>query len=217
MRAILPVMAALLTLGCAPDDTAPACELGRAAACVCASGAAGAQECGPSGAWSPCVCAAPDAGAADVTRPADADVGSDAAPVADVRPVDATETTPDVHTAQDTAADTPRDLGIYDAPGLCLVPGMVACGPDAADCTYLSDGRGLPARNCGACGVTCASGEMCRDGACVNPCPAGRIYCIGNLDLSISCVDPMRSATNCGGCRRACAAGMGCEGGVCVR
>ena len=223
MRAILWVaMACLWMLGCAVDEPAPRCELGRSTACVCSSGAAGAQECGAAGAWSPCVCAAlVDAGgdvAVVVDAPADA---ADAA-----APVDAAEDragpdaadAPDVQSAPaDAPADVPRDLGIYDAPGVCLVPGTVPCGPDPADCVYLADGRGLPARNCGACGVNCASGQMCSEGRCINPCPSGRVYCNGNLDLAIACVDPMRNAAHCGGCGVACAAPLVCEGGRCVR
>jgi len=81
MRAILWVVAVCLwVLGCAVEEAAPRCELGRSTACTCSSGATGAQECGPSGVWAPCVCAAM------------VDAGSDAAPQTDApadRPRDA--------------------------------------------------------------------------------------------------------------------------------
>ena len=219
---LLLVVLVVSALACAPDVSQSACEPGRSVACVCSSGATGAQECGPFGAWSACACAAPDAGS-DAASAADA--RADAADAAAL--VDAAEDhgahdavapdAPDVQPTPDAATDAPRDLGIFDAPGVCLVAGMVPCGPDAADCVYLADGRGLPARNCGACGVNCTSGQMCSEGRCVNPCATGRIYCIGNLDLAISCVDPMRNAAHCGGCGVACPAGMVCEGGRCAR
>ena len=226
---LLLVMLVVSALACAPDVSQSACEPWRSVACVCSSGATGAQECGPFGAWSACACAAQvDAGsdaAAAVDAPSDGPGSADAvaADAADDRagpdaPADAVADMADaLPTTPDAATDAPRDLGIFDAPGVCLVPGMVPCGPDAADCVYLADGRGLPARNCGACGVNCASGQMCSEGRCVNPCATGRIYCIGNLDLAISCVDPTRNAAHCGGCGVACLAGMGCEGGRCVR
>ncbi len=222
---MLLVMLVVSALACAPDVSQSACEPGRSVACVCSSGASGAQECGPFGAWSVCVCSAPrDAGSdavAAVDAPGAADaVASDAAEdrTGPDAPADAVAPdAPDVQPTPDAATDAPRDLGIFDAPGACLVAGMVPCGPDAADCVYLADGRGLPARNCGACGVNCASGQMCSEGRCINPCAPGRIYCVGNLDLAVSCVDPMRNAAHCGGCGAACPVGMGCEGGRCVR
>lgn len=228
---LLLVMLVVSALACAPDVSQSACEPGRSVACVCSSGAAGAQECGPFGAWSACVCAAPTDAGSDAGVVADAPPADAAAVPADTLAADAAEDRqgPDAVAdvvddasdvqlaAPDAATDAPRDLGIYDAPGVCLVPGMVPCGPDPADCVYLSSGRGIPARNCGACGVNCASGQMCSEGWCINPCAPGRIYCIGNLDLAISCVDPMRNAAHCGGCDVACPAGMGCEGGRCVR
>jgi hypothetical protein len=215
---LLLVMLVVSVLACAPDVSQDACELGRSVACVCSSGAAGAQECGPFGAWSPCVCAAQVDAGSDVAVAVDV-VAVDAVDAAEDRAgPDAADDATDVQTAPvDAPADVPRDLGIYDAPGVCLVPGMVPCGPDPADCVYLSGGRGLPARNCGACGVNCTSGQMCSEGRCVNPCATGRIYCVGNLDLAISCIDPMRNAAHCGGCGVACAAPMVCEGGRCVR
>jgi len=216
---LLLVMLVVSVFACAPDVSQSACELGRSAACVCSSGAAGAQECGPSGVWAPCVCAAPgDASQPDAAEVSAVDASAPADAADDAVRVDAAPDVADAQTAPaDAAADVAPDLGIYDAPGVCLVPGMVPCGPDPADCVYLSDGRGLPARSCGACGVNCASGQMCSEGRCINPCPPGRIYCIGNLDLAVSCIDPMRSNDNCGACRVVCGSPMVCEGGRCVR
>lgn len=229
MRNLAAFVLALALAACSAAPP-PSCGApGLARSCPCVGGAQGAQECSPGGAWTACACAAQvDAGsdaAAAVDAPSDGPGSADAvaADAADDRagpdaPADAVADMADaLPTTPDAATDAPRDLGIFDAPGVCLVPGMVPCGPDAADCVYLADGRGLPARNCGACGVNCASGQMCSEGRCVNPCATGRIYCIGNLDLAISCVDPMRNAAHCGGCGVACLAGMGCEGGRCVR
>jgi hypothetical protein len=54
-------------------------------------------------------------------------------------------------------------------PADCKPPDPDACPPGLADC----DGKPgceanlqIDTKNCGACGVTCASGQMCMSGAC---------------------------------------------------
>ena len=123
LRFLLALLA-LVCVACGSEPAAPRCELGRSAACTCSSGAAGAQECGPSGVWSPCVCTAPDAAPVDVAVAVDApadtapdvaqvDAGSDVAVAVDA-PLEAS--TPDASPAgdADAAADAPPPIG--DAP-----------------------------------------------------------------------------------------------------
>jgi hypothetical protein len=57
-----------------------------------------------------------------------------------------------------------------------------------------------------ACGV--GGQQICRDGACVAPCPLGQIQCAG------VCVNPATDPGHCGGCRIRCPAGS-CVAGVC--
>jgi len=79
----------------------------------------------------------------------------------------------------------------------------VACG---ASCARLADDP----RNCGACGNQCAPGAWCRNGACLEACPAGSRTCDG------ACVDVAASAEHCGACGNACAPGELCADGVCT-
>lgn len=64
--------------------------------------------------------------------------------------------------------------------------------------------------HCGACGVRCAEGEVCADGACAAACPAGRAPCAGG------CFDLQTSAAHCGACGSACPAGATCMDGACA-
>lgn len=143
---LLMVMLVVSALACAPDVSQSACEPGRSVACVCSSGAAGAQECGPFGAWSACVCAAPT------------DAGSDAAVAVDAR-ADA----PD-------AADVPRAA---DPRCSRFVAETTWC--EAADAGVCVDLQRDP-RNCGRCGRGCDSVRTeCFAGECFVPLPdAGR-------------------------------------------
>jgi hypothetical protein len=127
---LLLALLAIICVACGSEPLTARCELGRSAACTCSSGAAGAQECGPSGVWSPCVCAAPDAAPVDVAAAADApadtapdvaqaDAGSDIA-VIDAPPIDASAR-PDVADAARADADrvdVAQDVGASDASGL---------------------------------------------------------------------------------------------------
>ena len=100
-----------------------------------------------------------------------------------------------------------------------LVFGVQACGgdpPPAAPCPEsqeLCDGLcydlDTTANHCGACGTTCAAGEVCNAGTCEFGCPTGLTECDGG------CVDTQTSGTNCGACGAACAAGEVCDAGAC--
>ena len=64
--------------------------------------------------------------------------------------------------------------------------------------------------NCGACGDTCASGELCNSGSCLLSCQSALTDCIG------TCTDIYNDETNCGGCGNACAGGQYCVSGSCM-
>ena len=146
---LLLVVLVVSALACAPDVSQSACELGRSVACVCSSGAAGAQVCGPSGVWSPCVCAAP------------VDAGSDAAAAVDART--------DAADAAD-AADARRD-----ADPRCVRFATETTWCEAGDAGACVDLQRDP-RNCGRCGRGCDNVRTeCFDGECFVPFPdAGR-------------------------------------------
>lgn len=170
MRPFLVLALAALLAGCGTSDTSPRCELGRSQSCACSSGATGAQECGPLGVWSVCLCAG-------------ADAGPDATPATDV------ETRPDVvadaaadtvldSTAADAASDAPADViaprdagsdAAADTSNPCPV-GQTLCGvlgePNA--CVNLQRGyvEGGQTYACGRCNNSCGVGLRCVLGMC---------------------------------------------------
>jgi Cys-rich repeat protein len=103
-----------------------------------------------------------------------------------------------------------------NATGQCLsgVCEIAACDRGFLDCD------GNPAngcetdlatspRNCGACGRSCATGQVCLLGACVVDC--GALTRCGS-----SCTDLRADDRNCGACGRACAPDEACAAGACT-
>jgi hypothetical protein len=90
--------------------------------------------------------------------------------------------------------------------GVVCKPGTVPCGNGCIDPT--SDRR-----NCGGCGLACATGEDCvrPEGAEVSQCTCrgGTTECAG------ACVVTAYDARHCGACGNACADGQVCENGAC--
>jgi hypothetical protein len=100
-----------------------------------------------------------------------------------------------------------------DAQGQCAR----ACRPGWADCNAEIDGCETPLRSafvCGACGVTCNSGEVCTEAGCAPACPAPLTSCDG------VCEDLTSSPRACGRCNRVCPSPAGmipvCENGECA-
>ncbi len=63
--------------------------------------------------------------------------------------------------------------------------------------------------NCGNCGVACAQGEYCSQGACASTCGGGTTACNGK------CVDTNVDPANCGACGTPCQQGEVCSLGTC--
>ncbi|HMR05810.1 MAG TPA: choice-of-anchor L domain-containing protein [Polyangiaceae bacterium] len=63
--------------------------------------------------------------------------------------------------------------------------------------------------NCGSCGVACAQGEYCSQGACASTCGGGTTACNGK------CVDTNVDPANCGACGTPCQQGEVCSLGSC--
>lgn len=77
-----------------------------------------------------------------------------------------------------------------------------ACG---ATCTNLLTDRD----NCGACGVSCFTGQICQAGRCLKECSFGESSCFdGCYNLSFD-------AQNCGACGNTCPFGLVCNQSVC--
>jgi len=92
------------------------------------------------------------------------------------------------------------------------------CPPGLANCNGACRDTSINPDHCGGCGVTCAPGQMCRNGMCVActcsppapaPCPTGQIVCNG------TCVDPRTDSRNCGSCGTICPSGQTCRSGAC--
>lgn len=64
--------------------------------------------------------------------------------------------------------------------------------------------------HCGACGVTCASGEVCSLGACSSECASDLTTC------GSACVDTQTNVRHCGACDSTCDSDQTCTNGACV-
>jgi hypothetical protein len=89
--------------------------------------------------------------------------------------------------------------------GLVCVNGLTRCGQSCAD---LSSDR----HNCGACGLSCQTLQVCTNSVC--QCEAGAVLCNGTCTATFS--DPL----NCGGCAGAggvtCRSDQVCADGGCL-
>jgi hypothetical protein len=78
-----------------------------------------------------------------------------------------------------------------------------ACG---TNCTDVMTDR----TNCGACGVSCSSSQVCQMGQCTMRCYAGETRCFDG------CHNLLYDAQNCGTCGNACPVGLTCNISVCA-
>lgn len=157
MRSTLALLALLALSACA-SDPAPTCELGRSQSCACSNGSTGAQECGPLGVWSPCVCTGSDAGT---------DAGGDASPMP----------------ADDASSDAARDVILVDgAPAPRLYESCDLGGDCGAGLECLAV-PGLDGGTRGVCSVRCSGNgdcpgpvflfAACGGGVCSKNCAVG--------------------------------------------
>jgi hypothetical protein len=76
--------------------------------------------------------------------------------------------------------------------GSCSAPpcALTVCGAECVDVH-------ADARNCGACGIACAPGNLCVGGLCAPACRTGQTTC------GTACVDTTNSPDHCGACDKA--------------
>jgi outer membrane protein assembly factor BamB len=102
-------------------------------------------------------------------------------------------------------------IAILSLAALSCVPdhGDAICRLGASECGGRCVVTALDPGNCGACGVACAAGEVCREGACGPLCGDGLAACGG------ACVALAADPAHCGACDNACAASQVCSAGAC--
>ena len=127
-------------------------------------------------------------------------------------PIDSGGTTTTPPTNTDSGV-TETDSGVEEDAGLTCGGGTVACG-DA--CVDTKGDR----KNCGQCGKTCASGQVCSDSSCAATCGGGTPNLCGSGDTA-ACVNLASDVNNCGACGTKCASGATCDatgdgGGACT-
>lgn len=98
---------------------------------------------------------------------------------------------------RDGSVDLVTDMGLPPCP-----TGQTRCGDRCVDVQ-------VDPTHCGACGTTCASGELCAQGRCVATCSPQQRVCGG------ACIDVRTDRANCGACGAACASGQVCSMGSC--
>ncbi len=107
--------------------------------------------------------------------------------------------------------------GTLCSAGVCVVScgsARTLCGPGPADAGCASPGvcvdTASDIANCGACGMRCATGEVCSAGRCVMACTSVQTRC------GSSCVDLTTDDNNCGACGTVCPSAQRCSAGVCI-
>jgi hypothetical protein len=64
--------------------------------------------------------------------------------------------------------------------------------------------------NCGDCGVSCSSSQICQQGICMAICTYQEASCFDG------CHDLSYDAENCGACGNSCPVGLVCNKSVCA-
>lgn len=113
-------------------------------------------------------------------------------------------------TRQPPRLPDPPPLGVPPdtAAALCAIAPKVRCLADETFCGGSCVDLASDVNHCGACGVTCAAEDPCRDGVC--GCPAGRTGC------ARICRDLLTDPLHCGTCTSYCTVGAHCAGGACA-
>ena len=93
--------------------------------------------------------------------------------------------------------------------GSSAAGGSATCAAGQTKCASGCVDVAADAQNCGACGASCAIGQVCLSGACTSS------GCGSLTQCGQSCVDVSSSAQHCGGCGQACAVGATCTAGIC--
>jgi hypothetical protein len=86
----------------------------------------------------------------------------------------------------------------------------VSCGSPLTMCSNTCVDIQADPANCGGCGKTCKTAEVCSAGQCSLTCGGGSAKCDGG------CTDLLGDPSNCGGCGITCDQGHVCNDGGCA-
>ncbi len=114
----------------------------------------------------------------------------------------------------DASLDASTDGALVDTAPIDTAPvdtGPPPCPIYQTRCDGVCIPTSVDPANCGACGMRCATGEVCNGGVCGTTCPSGLTACGGR------CVNVQSDNANCGACASACPSGQGCVAGRCER
>ena len=85
--------------------------------------------------------------------------------------------------------------------------GTQACPQGQQECGGRCVDVATDPSNCGDCGITCSTGQLCQAGQC--QCQDGLTDCSGD------CVNLQSDGNNCGACGQVCTGGQVCSSGAC--
>lgn len=112
----------------------------------------------------------------------------------------------------DGGADATTDVIASDVTTRDVTPDVVA---DAASDSCV--GSQTDTKNCGACGVVCASSLVCTQGKCSCPAQDGGALTLCTPDAGASyCANTNDDSNHCGGCNVACGQTEVCSNGTCA-
>lgn len=104
----------------------------------------------------------------------------------------------------DVTADATMDASVCPSP-------LLSCNQRCSD-------PRTDRENCGACGRSCSTGNVCQNGACVPDCGSGETLCrsAGDAGAGLACVSLRTDRANCGACGTACGTNQVCANGTCT-
>ena len=100
------------------------------------------------------------------------------------------------------ACSEDKDVGAGGKNDASCPRGRVKCGETCADLFSSPD-------NCGACGLSCSSSEVCSRGVCATKCHSG------SEDCGRACVSTVSDNSHCGSCFSQCPTGLVCGLSTC--
>jgi CubicO group peptidase (beta-lactamase class C family) len=110
---------------------------------------------------------------------------------------------------------------LFPTYGMPSLPADPPCAPGLSSCIQFDSSQFCAdltkdTFNCGACGISCSIGQVCKAGACVagKTCAINETVCT-RLDGNQYCANLQSSQSDCGGCFNRCPSVDFCQMGMC--